>query len=242
MSRSPKPKIYKTSEIKSLLLQPALTSHYIVDVSPPKEVQDFIDYEGRFDGRYLTAMSVINLACCDASLPGSTLYTTDVTNDYTGVTEKIAYRRQYDDRADFTFYVNTNYDAIELFEGWMNYISDENPTRATDAKSKAKNYSDITTRYRFNFPINYRTSIFITKFERNSGSGEKDQKKMEYEFIGAYPISITSIPLSYEASQLLKCTVSFTYIRHVKGITIGNTTTPIDQQENVGLNDLPSIG
>ena len=42
-----------------------------------------------------------------------------------------------------------------------------------------------------------------------------NQKSLTYKFIGAYPISIVSMPISYEQSQLLKCTVSFTYLRYV---------------------------
>ena len=38
---------------------------------------------------------------------------------------------------------------------------------------------------------------------------------MNYKFINAYPISINSIPVSYDSSQLLKCTVSFTYSRYI---------------------------
>jgi len=37
---------------------------------------------------------------------------------------------------------------------------------------------------------------------------------LTYGFVKAYPISINSMPVSYEASSLLKCTVSMTYIRY----------------------------
>ena len=38
---------------------------------------------------------------------------------------------------------------------------------------------------------------------------------LQYKFVNAYPISINSIPVSYDTSQLLKCTVSFYYSRYV---------------------------
>ena len=41
------------------------------------------------------------------------------------------------------------------------------------------------------------------------------RSNITYEFIGAYPISISSMPVSYEASSLLKCTVSMSYLRYV---------------------------
>ena len=49
----------------------------------------------------------------------------------------------------------------------------------------------------------------VRKFERDYG------QILEYEFINAYPTSITSMPVSYDTSSLLKCTVSFSYIRYI---------------------------
>jgi hypothetical protein len=65
----------------------------------------------------------------------------------------------------------------------------------------------------------------ITKFERsfagikNKGNiktvgEEKPTKSLVYVFKQAYPISMNSIPVSYENSDLLKCTVSFSYTRY----------------------------
>ena len=75
------------------------------------------------------------MSCCEASLPGSQLATLENNNDRTGVTEKHAYRRQFDDRIDLTFYVDAeNYTAIRFFEGWISYImnedQDDNPISA----------------------------------------------------------------------------------------------------------------
>ena len=75
--------------------------------------------------------------------------------------------------------------------------------------------------YRMNFPETYRCErgLKIIKFERNY------QSSLEYEFIGAYPISVSSMPVSYESSSLLKCSVSMTYLRYVmKEITQANKT------------------
>ena len=37
---------------------------------------------------------------------------------------------------------------------------------------------------------------------------------LEYEFFRSFPIAINSMPVSYEAANLLKCTVSMNYIRY----------------------------
>ena len=38
---------------------------------------------------------------------------------------------------------------------------------------------------------------------------------LEYRFLNAYPISINSMPVTYDGSQLLKCTVNFNFSRYL---------------------------
>jgi hypothetical protein len=38
---------------------------------------------------------------------------------------------------------------------------------------------------------------------------------LEYTFVKVFPISVSSIPVSYDTASLLKCTVSLTYLRYV---------------------------
>lgn len=217
-------KPYKMSEIKSKLLQPALTSHYICEFFPPPLVQEFLqqrDSAGFKGGKYLgETQELIRLSCSDASLPGSTLMTNEINNDYTGVTERHAYRRAYDDRADFTFIVDRNYFVIDFFENWISYVAGENLLSNQDIPSRVPQINK-TYNYRVNFPDQYMTeNLFITKFERDYSDRRIDPRNLvnrplTYQFINAYPISINSMPVSYESSQLLKCTVSFTYSRYV---------------------------
>lgn len=195
----PIPSIVDNYKVKALLLNNALTSHYVCRFEPPRDALTFLT-QGGFN--YKGKQEFIEFSCSEASLPGSSLMTNEINDDYTGVTERHAYRRQYDDRIDFTFYVDSNYDIITFFERWISYCAGENLQPAVDDW----NYS-----YRVNFPKEYQTdALYVTKFERDVFGNA-----LEYKFIRAYPISITSMPISYDSSQLLKCTVSFTYIRYV---------------------------
>ena len=212
----PSIKPYSMSEIKSKLLQPALTSHFICQFFPPETVNNFLSERlsaGFTGGKYVgETQELIELSCSEASLPGSSLATNEINNDYTGVSERHAYRRLYDDRADFTFYVDINYYIVDYFENWISYVINESNFEAM----QKPNYT-----YRVNFPDNYKTdNLYITKFERDYGSqkidpNNKKNRPLTYKFINAYPISINSMPVSYDSSQLLKCTVSFTYSRYV---------------------------
>jgi len=230
-SGAPTPTIYSMSNIKSKLLRPSLTSNFVCSFDIPHlpAGEDGLDLKTWLELRENAGaagiiydsnnIELLQLSCSEASLPGSSLITNQIDNDYSGVTERHAYRRQYDDRADFTFYVDRDYTIIKFFEGWISYIVDE------QTSANKPNYS-----YRVRFPDTYQTeNLYITKFERDVNSGPS----LTYKFIKAYPISINSMPVSYEASDLLKCTVSFTYSRYLINRTDNNAT--LNQNTLAGL-------
>lgn len=201
------PRHYPVSELKSRILNIAQTSVYHVKLQPPSPVVSFLQGQNRGFNYYGQDGSNLELLCSETNLPGSSLATHDITNDYHGVSEKMAYRRIYDDTIDFAFYVDRDYKVNEFFEGWMNYITGEGTTfdRST--------YKSDSTHYRMNYPKNYKSTIYIVKFEKEN---PVQRNSLYYTFIGAFPISITSTPVSYEQSQLLKFNVSFSYIRYVR--------------------------
>lgn len=208
-SPAPTPKFM--SQVKQKLLKPALTSHFQCWFTPTRLTTDWIKARGfNYNG---DNSEFISLSCSEASLPGSSFVTNEITSDYHGVTEKHVYRRQFDDRADFTFYVDHNgsdggksHDIIWFFENWMSFIADESQTAVGDKPAS----TEFRYFYRTRLPIDYQTTIYINKFERDySGT------YLEYQFRQAFPIAINSMPVSYESSQLLKCNVSFSYTRYL---------------------------
>jgi hypothetical protein len=87
----------------------------------------------------------------------------------------------------------------------MNYVTGQGTTFGN------VDYVDRTKYYRMNYPNLYKTDgLYITKFEKDN------RNSMTYQFIGAFPVNIVSMPVSYEASSILKCTASFSYIRYVR--------------------------
>jgi len=206
MGQELKPSIKQIKDIRYKLLQPALTSHFLVDIVFPnaETFQKNVLGSNEF-GDLNELRETLSLSCSEASLPGSSLATHELNSDFTGFTQKHAYRRLYDDRADFTFYVDQNYMQIRLFEAWVRFIAGEQI-----AFGEVNNLSA-----RINYPINYKSGvIYITKFERNYGTNEQ-AKTLKYSFINAFPIAVNSIPVSYDASTLLKTTVSFAYDRYL---------------------------
>ncbi len=187
-------KVRSVSKIKSDLLRPATTSIFEVEIPVPN------------GGSGLQTDDKLNLMCTEASLPGSSLATMEINNDFVGVTERYAHRRIFDDRIDFTFFIDAKeYLPIKFFESWIKYVVNEPDSESSnDAKSKSYHYE-------LNYPDTYVADqgLKIRKFEKDR------RQQLEYEFIRAYPIQITSMPVSYDASSLLKCTVSMTYLRYL---------------------------
>ena len=47
------------------------------------------------------------------------------------------------------------------------------------------------------------------------GSTTTSRTVLDYTFVNAFPLALTATPVSYEESQVLKCSVSFNFIRYV---------------------------
>ena len=211
------PTVKNIADIKANLLHPALTSHFEVTIPIPKGFSDNPEYLNKngLSGFRSNKLGQLQLMCSEAVLPGSNLATFDINDNFHGVTERHAYRRVYDDRIDLTFYVDAdNYIPIKYFETWMKYVVGESKAEGGGKLSSGNpNYF-----YRVNYPNLYmcEQGLKVIKFER----GNRDNKSysgstLEYEFINSYPISIASMPVSYDSSSLLKCSVSFSYIRYI---------------------------
>ena len=214
----PRPNKVSTSHLVSRFLKVAQTSVYRVKFQPPLGVQNFLTRSLRgFD--YTTFGRDIEILCSEASLPGTTLATHDVTADYQGVTEKMAYRRIYDESLDLTFVVDKKYNVIEFFEGWIDYISGVGLNGVRGA------YESTPIGYRMSYPTEYKNNIYVTKFEK-----DMQDNQLQYTFVDAFPTSINSTPVSYAESDVLRYNVSFSYVRYVRYRT---ATQQISPQQNL---------
>ena len=218
--------------IKSTLLKPSLSSFFEVKIGIPPGLSSWLGIRERD----------LNLLCSEVDLPGSQLITTDITNDFHGVTERRAYRRVFEEETNFTFYVDSSdYTPVKFFERWIEYISNGVGDQAAPQDLKRSDYF-----YRMRYPdgndgYTSQQGLEVRKFEKDLKS-----TGLTYNFVKSYPVSITAMPVSYDGSDILKCTVAMTYIRYVlnqgnwewtpslsKGL--GNLFNPLTQSEfNVG--------
>ena len=204
--------------IKSTLLRPSLSSFFEVDIGIPNGLRDWLD---------TPRQNNLNLLCSEVDLPGSQLITTDITNDFHGVTERRAYRRVFEEETNFTFYVDsTDYTPVKFFERWIEYISNGVGVQAAPEDLKTNNYF-----YRMRYPegndgYTAQQGLEVRKFER-----DLKYTGLTYNFVNSYPVSITSMPVSYDGSDILKCNVAMTYIRYV--VNQGNWKWPPSLQKRV---------
>ena len=224
--------IHKTvDDIRSTILSPSLTPYFEVQFPVPPFLQG-LRGGGSDPNNYLTIL------CTDAVLPGNSLATFNVDNDYTGVTEQMPHRKVYDQKLNLTFYVNSegaaNYYPIRFFESYISYVAGEDPNNK-DSLNRLRNSNYF---YRMSYPDEYMVDspgLIVKKFEK----GEKEvpppkkdkvkpvDRELTYEFIRTYPTAINSMPLSYGDAQVLKCTVTYSYIRYVQHNTfITNRVEP----------------
>ena len=214
-----RPRPYKTSELKSRITNLAQTSVYQLKIQPPAGLFSLLKEVGR-DLDYNRAGENLELLCDSAVLPGSSFATHEPTNDYAGVTEKMAYRRMYDGTLDLSFMVDRNYNVIEMLDGWLDFISGVGIT------GSRQSYKSRHVNYRMTYPEQYRTELYLTKFEKDVSypddfgdviEGVLDPpKQLLYTFVGAFPSSVTSTPVSYGPSDVLRVNVSFSYMRYVR--------------------------
>ena len=180
----------------------AQTNHFLVSLtSLTPEVNSYLQaFTNASDFRtFLSQRS--GILCSDASLPTTAYATGDIRDNFMGVPQQFAHTRIYTD-IDFSFYIDQDYTLLKIFEGWMEYISSGADT--------ATNQQRVAFYRRMRYPDTYKCSnLYINKFEKNF------KRTMRYQFVNAFPKSMSSVPVTYGPADILKVTVSFNYDRYI---------------------------
>ncbi len=207
----------------------AQTNHYQVDfsslgVSDSSRFETFGGQGGQglldhIESKFGVNLDFISrdsgLLCSEASLPGTSLATAEVKDNFMGISQEFAHTRLYTD-FDFTFYVDNDYNNLRFFEGWIDFISSGSEINGTIPRTGRNGDGALPSQSnyyrRMRYPDSYKCqTISITKFEKNFGP------RMTYSFMNAFPKLITAVPVSYGGADVLKVSVSFNYDRYVIG-------------------------
>ena len=149
----------------------------------------------------------MKLMCTQAEIPGTSFVESSVTGHHQGITEAFPNLRNFPP-LDLVFYVDADHVILEVFEKWMTYINPIFDSGIRDSNAFA----------RFNYPEDYKETIHITKFERDtfikeSRSTSYQSSMTSYEFRNAWPIDLSSMRVAYGDSNVLRCNVKLAYDR-----------------------------
>lgn len=230
------PRSKKISEFKPLFTNLAQTSHYQVSFGGLSN--DLVSYLNR---RGITRRFIAEdagLLCSSAFIPGSGLATADVEGNFMGVMEKFAHTRIFT-QIDLEFYVDSDYRMLKFLEHWMEFVS----------SGSGVNQNRDGYYYRMRYPYadengsngGYKCDkTKIVKFERDYNSN----REIEYTFRGMFPINLSSTPVNYEASRIMKVSASFNFERYITGkeTSIAEKQGIDNNKENRSPNYGPILG
>ena len=209
MSFPKRGQIFKDSidRIKSTVARPSLDTFYEVNFSFGKYQTWLSDAPGKRRTQGTDFMQKMSLMCTQAELPGTSFIEESVTGHRQGITEAFPNLRNFPP-LNLVFYADADHVIIEVLESWMSYI---NPIFNSGIR-------DSNAFTRFNYPEDYKETIHITKFERDTFIEESRNASYQsdltsYEFVNVWPIDLTSMRVAYGDSNVLRCSVQFAYDR-----------------------------
>ena len=211
----------RISDIKPLITNLAQTSHYEVTFGGLSgALRQHLSVRG-IDANFIGES--VGLLCNSASLPGSSFGTADISGNYMGVVEKMAHTRIFT-QLDLEFYVDSSYKTLKFLEHWMEFIS-----FGSGVSPAQDGYF-----FRMRYPREYKTDMTrIIKFDRDYS------KQIEYTFFGLFPIAMNSVPVTYEASNILKVSASFNFDRYICGKATSYSVYAGIDNNKIGL--LPTV-
>ena len=197
----PAPRPRGISDILPRMQNVAQTSQFLVKFALPYSTRSGLrSYLRRKGVNDRFVVEDAGLLCSDAVLPGSAMASIDTRGDYQGVIERMAHTRNFT-QISLEFYVDNEYKSMKFLEHWMEYIT-----------GAIRNPADDAYFYQLNYPSEYKSNdTRIVKFERNY------KQFLEYRFIGLFPLALNSTRVSYNGSQVLKASASFSFDRYICG-------------------------
>lgn len=172
-----------------------------------------IDGDGQF-------IEKLELLCFQTSLPGSTFDVYQTIGDRQGQSEIFPTLRDFGRQITLSFYVDDKHKVIRFFEEWINYMSPLVSSKGiVDSTNRGQNInkSPLSTNNvnRLRYPSTYRTDFMITKFERDISYRSSISDYLSYQFIGAFPLAVAPMRVSYGTSDKLTLSVTMAYQRYI---------------------------
>ena len=179
----------------------------------------------------------MSLLCTQAELPGTSFVESTAIGHRQGIQESFPNLRNFPP-LNLVFYVDADHVILEVLESWMSYI---NPIFDPDGRVN----NGFT---RFNYPDDYKETIRLTKFERDSfiEDSRNATYKSEltgYEFRNIWPRNMTSMRVAYGDSNVLRCNLELAYDRFITNFNYADTQKTVLNSSSgvVNSNDVVAV-
>ena len=195
----PAPRPRSISDILPKIQNVAQTSQFLVKfVLPRSSLRTHMRKKGIND-RFIA--DNVGLLCSDAVLPGSAMAAVNTAGDSQGLIEKFAHTRNFT-QINFDFMIDNEYKTLKFLEHWREYLSGQS----------TGDPSNDAYHFRMAYPNEYKSNdTRVVKFEKNHF------QFLEYRFVGLFPLALNSTRVSYQNTQVLKATATFSYDRYICG-------------------------
>tara|TARA_B100000902_G_C27168950_1_gene842742 strand:+ start:236 stop:1078 length:843 start_codon:yes stop_codon:yes gene_type:complete len=214
------PRVKTTEQIRSLFQKVATTNHYEVffnGFASLQSLRGYITTRAPLVNNFFISRD-LGLLCNSAELPGTSMATAQIEGNRMGIVEKFAHTRVYTDTT-LTFYVDSDYRVVQFFELWHDFIASGSGV----GKDQKAYYN------RMRYPDEYKISTMrIQKFNKDHF------RNVEYTFLNAFPVNVSSMPVSYDGANVLELQVTFAYDRYFFGKLSSLKNTGKDLQDNGG--------
>tara|TARA_B100001057_G_scaffold465489_1_gene521678 strand:+ start:921 stop:1733 length:813 start_codon:yes stop_codon:yes gene_type:complete len=200
-------------DVRDTIARPSLDTFFEVEFSFGKMDRWL---KGQLPGKKRTQgygfKKKMSLLCTQAELPGTSYVTSTAIGHRQGIQEEFPNLRNFPP-LNLVFYCDADQVIIQVLESWMSYI---NPIATSNDEAEAFS--------RFNYPDDYKETIHITKFERDSfikksTSSSYESHFTQFEFVNVWPSNLTSMRVAYGDSNVLRCNVQFAYDRFFTSYT-----------------------
>lgn len=163
----------------------------------------------------------LSMFCYGSNIPGRTLNTIDYKRHAYGDVTAVPMGTVFEPLS-LTFYGDTNYQVINFFQQWLDFIAEGGDTQATDTMTSGRAWREIA------YKEDYQCTIEL------AGFNVAGTETMTYKFYNAFPVTLGEVALGWENNnEVIRVPVQFRYDYHT--VEISGVTSPVHFKSSVGF-------
>jgi len=187
------------------------SSRFAVRITPPSF---------GFNGTSPTSQE-LSMFCYGANLPDRSLTSFDYKRHSYGEVSVMPTGTTFGPLS-LTFYGDSNYQIVNFFQQWLDFIVEGGNTQAPDKTTTGRAWREIA------YKEDYQTTIELLGFNM-AGT-----QTMTYKFYNAFPVTLGDVAVGWENNnEVIRVPVQIRYDYHT--LDIAGATTPVHFKSSVGF-------